>query len=76
MSHHGHVQVRVRLSQDIYTSSRRSAWGAWKVPVSVGDGVNIAAGESRPSLSWDGKRLYFGRSGEIYVSQRVWTSAP
>ena len=61
---------------DIYTSSRRSVWGTWKPPVNVGDGVNTAAGESRPSMSRDGKRLYFGRSGDIYVSQRVWTQAP
>jgi hypothetical protein len=58
---------------DIYTSTRKHAWGTWNEPTNVGEGVNTTAGESRPSLSADGKRLYFGRSGEIFVSQRLST---
>jgi len=56
---------------DVYTSTRRCADGTWRDPVNVGASVNTAAGESRPSLSGDGKRLYFGRSGDIFVSQRA-----
>jgi hypothetical protein len=58
-------------ASDIYTSSRGCSRGSWREPVNVGPGVNTAAGESRPSLSGDGSRLYFGRSGDIYVSQRT-----
>jgi len=56
---------------DIYTSTRRCAAAAWDTPLNLGPTVNTEAGESRPSLSGDGSRLYFGRSGDIYVSQRV-----
>lgn len=56
--------------QDVY---RAVAWKlpfVWSVPESVGAGVNTAADETRASLSEDGARLYFGRSGDIFVSER------
>jgi len=56
---------------DIYTSTRRCAGAKWRDPVNLGSSVNTEAGESRPSLSGDGERLYFGRSGDIFVSQRA-----
>ncbi len=69
---------------DIYTATRgstgwshsgkhgkRCGWNSWGDPVNLGPTVNTVAGESRPSLSRDGRRLYFGRSGDIYVSQRT-----
>jgi hypothetical protein len=42
----------------------------WKEPVNLGSNVNSAESETRSTLSTDGERLYFGRSGEIYVSER------
>ena len=56
---------------DIYTSTRGSVTEPWSTPVNLGSAVNTAAPETRPSLSWDGERLYFGRAGEIYVSERT-----
>jgi hypothetical protein len=74
-------------ASDIYTATRSrighdhsgkpgawcawGTWGAWGAPVNLGPTVNTEAGESRPTLSRDGERLYFGRSGEIYLAQRV-----
>lgn len=58
-------------ASDIYTSTRSWVRAAWCDPVNLGPSVNTIAGESRPSLSGDGMRLYFGRSGDIYVSQRL-----
>lgn len=55
---------------DIYSSTRESTSDPWSTPVNLGSAVNKAAPETRPSLSWDGERLYFGRAGEIYVSSR------
>jgi Tol biopolymer transport system component len=55
---------------DIYTASAVGYSGKWRDPVNLGPSVNTVAGESRPSLSADGQRLYFGRSGDIFVSQR------
>ena len=56
---------------DIYTSIRASATDQWAAPWTVGAGVNTAASETRPSLSGDGERLHFGRSGDIHVSMRT-----
>jgi len=57
-------------SFDIYTSTRSSALDEWLPPANLGTAVNTAASETRPSLSWDGERLYVGRAGDIYVSLR------
>jgi hypothetical protein len=45
---------------DIWVATRASAHDAWSEPVNLGPAINSGAGESRPSLSWDGSRLYFG----------------
>ena len=58
-------------ASDIYTSTRGYYSRTWREPVNLGPTVNSIAGESRPSLSRDGERLYFGRNGDIYVSQRA-----
>lgn len=64
-------------SSDIYASSRASTSSSWQPPVNLGASVNSASGESRPSVSYDGRELYFhsnrpGGSGaaDIYVSRR------
>ncbi len=56
--------------QDVYTS--RSWWptGSWSAPKNLGDAVNTPGVEQRSTLSYDGKRLYFGRDGDIYTSTR------
>jgi len=57
---------------DIWTATRSSVFEAWSPPVNLSDTVPFAtqgADESRPSLSWDGKRLYYG-SGGVYISTR------
>jgi hypothetical protein len=57
-------------SFDVYVSRRSSTKKRWSAPVNLGPNVNTAGSETRPSLSWDGRRLYFGRDGEIYSSTR------
>ncbi len=57
-------------SQDVYTAYRHTTNQPWSVPINVGPNVNTAGSETRASLSGDGKRLHFGRDGEIYVSTR------
>jgi hypothetical protein len=56
--------------QDVYIA--RSWWptGSWSAPQNLGDSVNTSGVEQRATLSQDGKRLYFGRDGDIYVSAR------
>jgi Tol biopolymer transport system component len=54
---------------DIY-SAVRGPDGTWEPPVKLGPNVNTPGMESRPSLSRDGHRLYFGSDGDIFVSTR------
>lgn len=56
--------------QDVYIS--RSWWptGSWSAPRNLGDAVNTPGVEQRSTLSHDGERLYFGRDGDIYMSER------
>jgi hypothetical protein len=63
--------------QDLYFSTRASASEPWTVPVNAGTAVNTTAMETRGSFSWDGLRLYFGRSpgpeggSDIFLSTRM-----
>lgn len=63
-------------TQDIWAATRPSVKDPWSAPVNLGAAINTAAGESRPSLSADGRQLLFGRapgpegSSDIYVSTR------
>lgn len=63
-------------AQDLWVSTRASLTAPWSAPVNLGSVVNTAAGESRPSLSRDGKQLLFGRapgpegSSDIYMTTR------
>lgn len=57
--------------QDVYTATRHRTSDPWSTPVNVGSNVNTAGNETRSSISRDGKRLHFGRDGDIYVSARL-----
>jgi hypothetical protein len=62
--------------QDIWSATRASVSDTWSAPVNVGSLVNTAVGETRPALSRDAERLYFGRapgpegSSDIYLATR------
>lgn len=55
---------------DVYVSRRSSTKKPSSAPINLGPNVNTADSETRSSLSWDGRRLYFGRDSEIYSSSR------
>jgi hypothetical protein len=57
-------------SFDVYVSRRTNTKQRWSPPINLGSNVNTAGSETRSTLSWDGKRLYFGRDGDIYSSTR------
>lgn len=63
-------------AQDLWAATRGSLTAPWSAPINLGQVVNTAASETRPSLSGDGKQLLFGRSpgpegsGDIYVTTR------
>jgi WD40-like Beta Propeller Repeat len=62
-------------AQDIWVATRRSLHHPWSAPTNLG-AVNTAAAETRPSLSWLGRTLLFGRApgpeglSDIYVTTR------
>lgn len=56
---------------DVYVARRRNTMKPFSAPVNLGPNVNTAGSETRSTISWDHKRLYFGRDGEIYSSSRT-----
>jgi hypothetical protein len=56
--------------QDVYIAQSWWLTGLWSEPRNLGDAVNTAGVEQRATLSADGERMYFGRDGDIFVSQR------
>jgi WD40 repeat protein len=63
----------------IFTATRSSAFDPWSTPVPLDANVNVATSQTRPTLSRDGSRLYFGTNkanqpgdtgGDIFVSTR------
>jgi hypothetical protein len=71
-----HAYPNAQGGQDIYVSTRASTDEPWSEPVNLGDAVNKSPSETRPSLSWDGHTLLFGRApgpegmADIYISTR------
>jgi hypothetical protein len=65
----GHNQA-AKGAQDVYISYALWPTAQWSAPRNLGDAVNTAGVEQRSTLSADGKRMYFGRDGDIFVSQR------
>jgi hypothetical protein len=65
-------------TSDIYVSTRARTSDPWLPPVNLGIPINTAGAEGRPSLSFDGRSLYFfsnghGGSGstDLFVSTRT-----
>jgi hypothetical protein len=59
------------LGSDIWSATRPHPWARWSTPVNL-TAINSAAAETRPSLSPDGRTLYFGSTRG--TSQDVFTS--
>ena len=56
-------------AQDIWVATRERTDDPWSTPVNVGSGVNTAASETRPSLSWRADELLFGRQSPNYAGE-------
>lgn len=64
-------------SSDLFVTTRADTSSPWRAPVNLRSTVNSTSGESRPSLSFDARHLYFhsDRSGgagtsDIYMAGR------
>jgi Tol biopolymer transport system component len=62
---------------DLYSAVRTAPGGVWSEPANLGPDVNSTVNETRPSLSWDARTLFFGStragsegSSDIYVTTR------
>jgi hypothetical protein len=64
----GNNQV-AKGGQDVYISRAWGPLGTWSPPQNL-EAINTPGVEQRATLSADGKRLYFGRDGDIFVSER------
>jgi Tol biopolymer transport system component len=64
-------------SIDLFAAERQSRNDPWSEPINLGSAVNSTAAETRPSLSWDARTLYFGstrvadQGSDMYVSLRL-----
>lgn len=58
-------------AQDVYVAYSWWPTIGWTAPQNLGAAVNTAGVEQRATLSHDGKRLYFGRDGDIFMSRRT-----
>lgn len=56
--------------QDVYIAYSWWPTKGWTAPQNLGRAVNTEGVEQRATLSHDGKRLYFGRDGDIFMSTR------
>jgi WD40-like Beta Propeller Repeat len=60
-----HPHPGAQGGQDLYTVTRSSVDAPWTNLTNLGPAVNTAFGETRPSLSWDARTLYFGRGAAV-----------
>jgi hypothetical protein len=59
---------------DIFYAKKRFLFGHWRRVENLSESVpfdTLDASETRPSLSWDGRRLVYG-SGGVWISERDW----
>lgn len=58
---------------DVFMSTRESLEDEWSAPRNLSVELSFptaGSSETRPSVSWDLKRLYYGSGGIVYVSER------
>jgi hypothetical protein len=55
---------------DVFYARRNNTRQKFSAPVNLGPNVNTAGSETRSTISWDLRRLYFGRDGEIQSAKR------
>jgi hypothetical protein len=56
---------------DVLYARRNNTRQKFSKPVNLGGNANGPGNETRSTFSWDRKRLYFGRDGQIYSASRT-----
>jgi len=65
--------------QDVFVATRPNPYAPWSEPRNLSEELSFPTvdnNETRPSLSWDTRRLYYGSGGTIYVSEREEGASP
>jgi hypothetical protein len=61
-------------NRDISRATRASTADAWSAPRNLSVELSFAtagSAETRPSISWDQQRLYYGADGQVYLSHKA-----
>ena len=61
-------------NMDIFMAKRATTADAWSAPVNLSAKFQFptaGSAETRPSLSWDMQRLYYGSDGLVYLSHKA-----
>jgi hypothetical protein len=61
-------------NMDIYMAKRATTADAWGTPRNLSVELSFptaGSAETRPSISWDMQRLYYGADGQVYLSQKA-----
>ena len=64
-------------NMDIYIATRAKVTDDWSTPRNLSVDLKfptVGSAETRPSLSWDLQRLYYGADGQVYTSTRAKTN--
>jgi hypothetical protein len=60
-------------NMDIFMATRATTADAWSTPRNLSATLHFptaGSAETRPSLSWDMQRLYYGSDGQVYLSHK------
>ncbi|HET9862424.1 MAG TPA: hypothetical protein VFP37_03215 [Steroidobacteraceae bacterium] len=61
-------------NMDIFMSTRATTADEWSTPRNLSVELQFptaGSAESRPSISWDQQRLYYGADGQVYLSHKA-----
>ena len=61
-------------NMDIYIATRATVTDEWSIPRNLSVALKFptaGSAKTRPSLSWDLKRLYYGADGQVFTSTRA-----
>lgn len=61
-------------NMDIFMAKRATTADAWSAPVNLSVKFQFptaGSAETRPSISWDMQRLYYGSDGQVYLSHKA-----
>ena len=71
--HTRNKEIEKRKDADIYVCFKEKD-GTWSKPINLGDAVNSNGNDGNPSITPDGKYMFFGRTEEDGTKNTYWVS--